>query len=174
MSTVRDKSIKENDDNMELITILSEPKNFFDSIYPCVNGYHPKLPNSRVLMTGAYVEKKNILFHKKLYKKKNSRKKRYQWHITIKYNRKQWNYLKNWKHHFAFDIYITNYKENVVKKCSIVYNLPIMTSDIPHMLRNDDINEYYQSSFNRCAVQVKKVNSDLYVLKFMLEDAAWF
>lgn len=174
MSLIKKKSVQENDDNIDLITILSEPKDHFTGLYPCINGMDPKLPNSRIILNGSHVERDNILFHKKIYSKKGRRKKRYQWHITIKYDNLQWKRLKNWKKDWVFEIYLINNDTGKIKKCPIIYNIPLTISNTPKMITNEEINEDYQSSFNKCACQVKRLQKNLVVLKVMLEDAAFF
>ena len=174
MSLTKKISVQENDDNIDLITILSEPKDHFTGLYPCINGMDPKLPRSCIILNCSHVERDNILFHKKIYSKKSSRKKRYQWHITIKYDNIQWTRLKKWKKDWVFEIYLINDNTGKTKKCPIIHNIPIKISNTPTMISNEEINEEYQSSFNKAAFQVKRLQKDLVVLKIMLEDAAFF
>jgi len=174
MTSVKIRSIQENDDNIDLITILSEPKEYFTGLYPCINGTDCKLPRSRIILNSAHVDKDSILFHKKLHSKKGSKKKRYQRHITIKYNSLQWKNLKSWKKDCVFEIYLINNITGKIKKCPIIPDIPIYLSDKPFIIANDNIYDDYQSSFNKGAIQIKQLEKDLIVLKIMLEDAAFF
>jgi len=171
MSQIKIATVNKDSHNKDLITILSEPSDCFTGLYPCINGFDPKLPKYRVLLPQAYVNKNYIDINRKIFKKKNSKKRRYQWHITIKYTKKQWIYLKKWKKSFIFDIFLSGL--NKTNKKTIIPHIPIETNDTATMLSDEDFLAIHQPSFNRGAVQVKKINN-LFVLKIMLEDAAFF
>ena len=79
--------------------------------------------------------------------------------------------IKNWKKYFIFDIFLTN-KQHCKKK-TIIPGIELNISDIPTILNDREFLGIYQSCFNRGAIQVKKIN-ELFVLKIMLEDAAFF
>jgi hypothetical protein len=172
MSQIKIGSINKDSHNKDIITILSEPTDCFTGLYPCINGFDPKLPKSRILLLQSYVDKNNININRKIFQKKNSKKKRYQWYITIKYTKKQWNHLINWKKEFIFDIFLTGLKQT--SKKTIIPYIPVVISNTPIIISNDDFLGIHQSSFNCGAIQSKKINNNLFVLKIMLEDAAFF
>lgn len=168
-------SLKKDNDNDDLITILSDEPNIYNGLYPCINGFDNKLPYSRILLTASYPKNKNIFIVKKIFKKKNSRKTRYQWIITIKYTYNQWKELLNWKKSFTFDIFLTSDKLKKIKKYTLIKHIPIEQREQSLNINNDHFNGIWKSCFNRGAIQSKKISKKgQVILKIMLEDAAFF